>query len=161
MPILLITLACLVQWTYFASRYNLYKRVQTLMKRLNKQTVKLDDTFLPKRSIVLIKRTISAASSPVPKPAQPAKRQRPDDDDRDEEDDALDSQTSITSCFWDSQGRGDTPPSSPTATMSPVKQAAHYPSKCCYIHSCSLAIHDTLACISLAIHDTLACMCVT
>lgn len=143
-----------VQWTYFAPRYNLFKRVDTLMKKLKKKTVKLDQTFLPKRSKVLIKRNIIEASSPVPKP-QPAKRQRPDDDDQAEEDDALDSQTSITSCFWDSQGRGDSPPSSPT--MSPVKQAAHFPSKRCYIHSCSLAIHDTLACISLAIHDLRAC----
>ena len=84
------------------------------MQRIKKKkTVKLDATFLPKNKRVLNKRALRV----LHKRDSKVKRPRPQLD-------VLDSQCSIASCFWDSQGCGPAhgPPSptlSPPVALSP------------------------------------------
>ena len=88
-------------------RYNVYQRVKTLMKRVTQnKKVKLAETFLPKRKRVLNKRARvlnkPAKDEPTQRkdtaPARPKLRQQTVDD-------ILNSQCSISTCFFDSQGR--------------------------------------------------------
>jgi len=83
-------------------------------KMKKKKTVNLDATFFPKRKRVLNKRALRVLDkkSPVSKKA---KRQQPPVDPKTDDENALDSQSSITSIFWDSQGVGTTPPASPVS----------------------------------------------
>ena len=72
------------------------------MKKLtHKKSVKLENTFLPKRKRVLNKRALPVLIKPETKPA---KRQKPEVDGN-----VLNSQCSISSCFLDSQGNGPSP----------------------------------------------------
>ena len=92
-------------------RYNIYKRVTSLMEKIkNKKKVKLDSTFLPKRKRVLNKSPLRVLNIPVT--TTPVKKQRSQVDNV-----LLDSQFSISS-FWDSQGRGPSPPTSPSVPVS-------------------------------------------
>ena len=108
---------------FLFNRYNTYRRVITIMDKIkNKKPVKLDATFFPqKRKRVLNKRTVLNKKTPDFKPA---KRPRSpvqlvlEPKTEPEDENALDSQSSITSIFWDSQGLGATPPNSPVSRLN-------------------------------------------
>lgn len=117
-----------VLMSFCFDRYNIYQRVSTLMEKIKgKKPVKLDAKFLPKkRKRVLNKRPLIVLNKKAQE-LKPAKRQRspvvptaePDDEN------ALDSQSSITSIFWDSQGLGATPPTSPVSHHNHTTRPHH------------------------------------
>ena len=85
------------------SRYNVYLRVLTLYKKMmSKKKINLDAAFLPKRKRV--------RKHVLNKPAKKPKKV----------DALLDSQLSISSCFFDSQGCAPTAPPSPSPPVSPM-----------------------------------------
>ena len=93
------------------SRYNVYERVKTLLKKMHGQKkINLDATFLPKRKRVLNKHPLRVLNKPVKKKKAVKKKGQVDA--------LLDSQLSISSCFFDSQGCAPTStPSSPVSLI--------------------------------------------
>ena len=98
-------------------RYNVYKRVETLVKKMiSKKKISLDATFLPKRKRVLNnKHTLRVLNKPL-KRTKPAKQV----------DALLDSQLSIGSCLFDSQASHNLSSPSLSSPVSLMHTHTHY-----------------------------------
>ena len=87
--------------SFARGRYNVYERVKTLLKKKkNNKKVDLEKTFFPRRKRVLNR---THALPVLNKPEK--KKNKAGSEDTTTVDDILNSQCSISTCFFDSQGR--------------------------------------------------------
>jgi len=117
--IICFALFCFVITSMAVCRYNVYRRVETLLKKLHSnKKISLDATFLPKRKRVLNKQHTRVLNKPV-------KRAKA----KDKVDAVLDSQVSI-SCLFHSPTKVAVPVDDSQCSVSRMHTHTHYAHTC-------------------------------